>query len=139
MFVVSNSGVWKSGRAEGDCYWVTPEQVSKTPESGEFVPRGSFIIRGKRNYMTALVGAAVGIQLKGAVRLVGGPPGVVQRLAQYVVEVEPGGFNQSDIAKKVYKMLVDEVGDRQLVKSIASADRIAMMLPPGESSVRKGR
>ena len=30
------------------------------------------------------------------------------------------------------------MGDRQLVKSIASADRIAMMLPPGESSVRKG-
>jgi predicted ribosome quality control (RQC) complex YloA/Tae2 family protein len=137
MFVVSNSGVWKSGRAEGDCYWVMPEQVSKTPESGEFVPRGSFIIRGKRNYMTALVGAAVGIQLKGAVRLVGGPPGVVRRLAQHVVEVEPGGFNQSDIAKKVYKILVDEVGDRQLVKSIASADRIAMMLPPGESGVRK--
>jgi len=69
---------------------------------------------------------------------VGGPPGVVRRLAQYVVEVEPGGFNQSDIAKKVYKMLVEEVGDRQLVKSIASADRIAMMLPPGESGVRKG-
>jgi len=138
MFVVSNSGVWKSGRAEGDCYWVMPEQVSKTPESGEFVPRGSFIIRGKRNYMTALVGAAVGIQLKGAVRLVGGPPGVVRRLAQHVVEVEPGGFNQGDIAKKVYKILVDEVGDRQLVKSIASADRIAMMLPPGESGVRKG-
>lgn len=138
MFVVSNSGVWKSGRAEGDCYWVTPEQVSKTPESGEFVPRGSFIIRGKRNYMTALVGAAVGIQLEGAVRLVGGPPEVVRRLAQHVVEVEPGGFSQNDIAKKVYKMLVDEVGDRQLVKSIASADRIAMMLPPGESMVKKG-
>jgi len=138
MFVVSNSGVWKSGRADGDCYWVTPGQVSKTPESGEFVPRGSFIIRGKRNYMNSLVGAAVGIQLKGAVRLVGGPPGVVRRLAQYVVEVEPGGFSQNDIAKKVYKMLVDVVGDRQLVKSIASADRIAMMLPPGESGVRKG-
>ena len=51
------------------------------------------------------------------------PPGVVWRLAQYVVEMEPGGFSQSDIAKKVYKMLVDEVGDRQLVKSIASADK----------------
>jgi len=33
---------------------------------------------------------------------------------------------------------VDEVGDRALVKSIASADRIAMMLPPGESGVRMG-
>ena len=57
------------------------------------------------------------------IRLVGGPPGVVQRLAQYVVEVEPGGFSQNDIAKKIYKMFVDDVGDRQLVKSIASDDK----------------
>ncbi|MDF1558125.1 MAG: hypothetical protein P1P80_08105 [ANME-2 cluster archaeon] len=37
----------------------------------------------------------------------------------------------------VYKMLVDMVGDRVLVKSIATADKIAMMLPPGESRVKK--
>jgi predicted ribosome quality control (RQC) complex YloA/Tae2 family protein len=137
-FVVSNSGVWKSGRVDGDCYWVTAEQVSKTPESGEYVPRGSFIIRGKRNYMSATVGAAVGIRIEGGIKFFGGPPEVVKGRAQYVVEVEPGEFNQNDIAKKVYKMLVDMVGDRALVKSIASADKIAMMLPPGESRVRKG-
>ncbi|KAF5424299.1 MAG: hypothetical protein C5S44_01820 [Candidatus Methanocomedens sp.] len=75
-------------------------------------------------------------QIEGGIRLVSGPPEEVRRLAQYVVEVEPGGFSQNDIAKKIYKMLVDDVGDRALVKSIASADRIAMMLPPGESRVR---
>ncbi|MDF1558129.1 MAG: ribosome rescue protein RqcH [ANME-2 cluster archaeon] len=137
-FVVSNSGVWKSGRVDGDCYWVTPEQVSKTPESGEYVPRGSFIIRGKRNYMSATVGAAVGIRIEGGIKFFGGPPEAVIGRAQYVVEIEPGEFNQNDIAKKIYKMLVDMVGDRALVKSIASADKIAMMLPPGESRVRKG-
>ena len=31
---------------------------------------------------------------------------------------------------------VDKVSDQTLVKSIASADRIAMMLPPGESRVK---
>ncbi|MCL7414996.1 MAG: NFACT family protein [ANME-2 cluster archaeon] len=136
-FVVSNSGVWKSGRVDGDCYWVTPEQVSKTPESGEYVPRGSFIIRGKRNYMSATVGAAVGIRIEGGIKFFGGPPEAVRGRAEYVVEVEPGEFNQNDIAKKIYKMLVDMVGDRALVKSIASADKIAMMLPPGESRVKK--
>ena len=53
-----------------------------------------------------------------------------------MVEVEPGGFSQNGIAKKIYKMLVDGAGDRALVKSIASADMITMILPPGESSVR---
>ena len=32
-------------------YWVYPEQVSKTTESGEYINKGSFIIRGKKNYM----------------------------------------------------------------------------------------
>lgn len=53
-----------------------------------------------------------------------------------MVEVEPGEFSQNGIAKKIYKMLVDGAGDRALVKSIASADMITMILPPGESSVR---
>lgn len=135
-FVVSNSAVWKSGIVEGECYWVTTEQVSKTPESGEFLPHGSFVIRGKRNYMKVNVGAAIGIQTEGALRLIGGPPGAVRKLAKYEVEVEPGEFSQNDIARKIYKMLVDKLGDRVLVKSIASPDKIAMMLPAGTSKVK---
>jgi predicted ribosome quality control (RQC) complex YloA/Tae2 family protein len=139
QFVVTNSEIWKSGRVEGDCYWVTPEQVSKTPEPGEFVPRGSFIIRGKRNYLKAIVGAAVGIRTEGTVGLVGGPPEAVRRLSEYVIEIEPGEFNQGDTAMKIYKILIDKVGNRQFVKSIASADKIAMMLPPGNSNIRISR
>ena len=36
-------------------------------------------------------------------------------------------------------MLVNMLEDRVLEKLSASADRIAMMLPPGEASVRKAR
>ncbi|MFV9631546.1 MAG: ribosome rescue protein RqcH [Methanosarcinales archaeon] len=135
-FVISNSSVWKSDRIEGDCYWVMPDQVSKTPEPGEFLPRGSFVIRGKRNFIKTTVNAAVGIQTKGNIRLVGGPTSAVSKLAEYMIEVEQGEFNQSDIAKKIYKLFVDKVGDRQFVKSIASPDKIAMMLPPGNSGIK---
>jgi predicted ribosome quality control (RQC) complex YloA/Tae2 family protein len=30
-------------------YWVTAQQVSKTPATGEYVPRGAWMIHGKRN------------------------------------------------------------------------------------------
>ncbi len=113
-----------------------PDQVSKTPEPGEFLPRGSFVIRGKRNFIKTTVNAAVGIQTKGNIRLVGGPTSAVSNLAEYMIEVEQGEFNQSDIAKKIYKLFVDKVGDRQFVKSIASPDKIAMMLPPGNSRIK---
>lgn len=33
-------------------YWVYSEQVSKTPPTGMFIGTGSFILRGKRNFVT---------------------------------------------------------------------------------------
>jgi len=49
-FAIAQSKAWVSAFADGSAYWVFPDQVSKTPSAGEFVPRGAFIIRGKRNY-----------------------------------------------------------------------------------------
>ena len=50
-FAVSFSRAWSAGLKSGCAYWVLPSQVSKTPESGEFVSTGSWIVRGKRNYL----------------------------------------------------------------------------------------
>lgn len=49
-FALAQSKAWMAGSAEGGAFWAYPDQVSKTPNAGEFVPRGAFIIRGKRNY-----------------------------------------------------------------------------------------
>jgi len=32
-------------------FWVYGDQVSKTPQSGEYLPQGSFMIRGKKNFI----------------------------------------------------------------------------------------
>lgn len=50
-FAVCYSRAWSAGIRSGSAYWVLPSQVSKTPESGEFVSTGSWIVRGKRNYL----------------------------------------------------------------------------------------
>ena len=50
-FAVSFSRAWQNGLSSGSAYWVTPLQVSKTPESGQYVRKGSWIVRGKRNYL----------------------------------------------------------------------------------------
>jgi len=33
-------------------YWVTSEQVSKTAPTGLYIGTGSFMVRGKRNFIT---------------------------------------------------------------------------------------
>ncbi len=137
QFVVSYSSVWKSGQFSGDCYWIKPEQVSKTPESGEFLNKGSFVIRGDRNYYRDVqVGVAIGLELKGETRVIGGPVSAVWNHAKHVIEVVPGKFNQNDISKKISRIYVGELKDVQFLKQIASPDLIAMMLPPGESDIK---
>ncbi|NYT19251.1 MAG: DUF814 domain-containing protein, partial [Methanosarcinales archaeon] len=137
-FVVSYSSIWKAGQFSGDCYWIRPEQVSKTPESGEYLKKGSFVIRGERNYYKDVpVGVAVGLELGEETRVIGGPLSAIERSGKYVVELVPGKFNQNDIAKKVYRIYVDELKDPSFVKQVASPDSIARMLPPGESDLKK--
>lgn len=50
IFGVSYSRSWKLSVSAGDVYHVAPDQVSKTPQTGEFLPKGSFVIRGERQY-----------------------------------------------------------------------------------------
>ncbi|MHB8352247.1 MAG: ribosome rescue protein RqcH [Thermoplasmata archaeon] len=54
QFGLSFSKAWRAGRASGDAYWVLPEQVSKGASSGEFVPRGGWMIHGTKHFFRDL-------------------------------------------------------------------------------------
>lgn len=137
QFTVSYSGIWKSGQVSGDCYRVFPEQVSNTPEPGEYLAKGAFMIRGKRNYYKdVMLEVALGLELNEDKRLIGGPVSAVRSRTQSVIEIEPGEFNQNDLSKKIYRILSDRFEDKKLIKSIASPDKIAMFLPPGGSRIK---
>lgn len=79
-----------------------PEQVSKTPETGEYVPKGAFIIRGKRNYVRCTLEVAVGlVQLREQVKLMGGPLQAVEARAKQFMVLRPGTLKKSSIAQKL--------------------------------------
>ncbi len=137
QFAVSYSSLWKEGHFSGDCYWISSEQVTKTPESGEYVRKGAFIIRGERNYFRDVpLGIAVALELKKEMRVIGGPIFAVRKHGDYILEIVPGTFNQNDISKKIYKIYANELKDPRFVKQIASPDQIGMMVPPGESDLK---
>jgi hypothetical protein len=101
------------------------------------VRKGAFIIRGERNYFKDVsLGVAVGLELKGETRVIGGPASAIRKHGDYILEVTPGTFNQNDISKKIYRIYADEIGDPRFVKQIASPDQVAMMVPPGESDLK---
>ena len=125
IFAAAYSKAWKQF-AEAQVYWVLPQQVSKTPESGEFIPKGAFIIRGKRNYYRCKLELAIGkIGLDGYVKVMAGPIDSVKRLSEKYAVIIPGEKQKIDIARvlsKAFGVSVDEV------------DRV---LPPGGINIVK--
>ena len=135
QFAVSYSSAWKAGLAAADCYLVGGDQVTKTPEHGEFLKKGAFVIRGERRYFRDMsFGIALGIS-DGI--LIGGPVDAVKPKADLAVEIEPGEFNADDLAKRIYRLFSEKVEDRAYLKSIASVDQIVQFLPPGGSRMKE--
>jgi predicted ribosome quality control (RQC) complex YloA/Tae2 family protein len=122
-FAASYSRAWNQF-GEAQAYWVLPEQVSKTPESGEFVPKGAFIIRGKRNYVRCTMEVAVGlIDLGDEHRLMGGPLEAVQAHSNQFMVLRPGVLKKSTVASQFSKALR---------VSIEEAEKV---LPPGDLTI----
>ena len=136
QFAVSYSTVWKSGRFAGDAYMADPDQVSKTPESGEYLEKGGFAIRGDRTYFRdTAVGVAVGITCEPETRVIGGPPSAIAERTETAIEVEPGQYAQNDAAKRLYREFRERFEDTSFVRKVASPDLIAEFLPPGGSRI----
>lgn len=138
VFAASYSSYWKSGFYEGDCYFVTPEQVSKTPESGEYIKKGGFVIRGKRNYFTCQLNLAIGIEINEGTRLLCGPADAIKSRAKYSVEIEPGDVPREKIANMIYKRFLEisAAQDRKVVETLATQQSVIALLPQGGSKFR---
>ncbi|MBS3760234.1 ribosome rescue protein RqcH [Halodesulfurarchaeum sp.] len=138
QFAVTFSTVWKQGRYSGDVYMVEGDQVSKTPESGEYLEKGGFAIRGDRTYFNDTpVGAAVGITCEPETRVVGGPPEPIENQAETAIRIEPGRYAQGDVAKRLYREFRERFADTTLVRKVASPDEIQKFMPPGTSRMRE--
>ncbi len=126
-FALTQSKSWIAALSEGTAFWVYPDQVSKTPNPGEFVPRGAFIVRGKRNYEHHLpMELGVGeIDYEGSRKIMCGPLGSIEaRCTKYMI-ISPGreknGRMAGDIAKEFH----------------VPEEEISRILPPGNVSIVK--
>jgi len=113
-FALAYSKAWSAGLASGSAYWVLPEQVSKQAESGEFLPRGAFVIRGKRNYLHDLpVRLAIGeVEIEGHRKVMGGPVAAVAARSKRYVVLAPGKADREEVAKRLaasFEVPIEEV------------------------------
>ena len=91
-FASSYSSAWGEGFSSYDSYWVNLDQVSKTPETGEYLKKGSFVIRGRKNFIRNVpVLIAVGVvDYDNDKRIMAGPIDAVRNMTDNYVIIKPG-------------------------------------------------
>ena len=125
------SSAWKTGLGSADAYWVAPSQVSTAAPSGEYLPRGSFAIKGKKNFVTKnFVEIAVG--LDGEWRIVAGPEDAIKTQCDRYLVLKPHREKGSDTAKRVLKDLNNMSGGTSLPLTV---DDVLRALPSGGGKV----
>jgi predicted ribosome quality control (RQC) complex YloA/Tae2 family protein len=129
---VAFSSAWKTGLGSADAYWVSKEQVGTAAPSGEFLPKGSFLIEGRKNFVAHnRVEVSVGLDSEG--RVISGPESAVKMRAEAYLVLGPHREKGSETAKRVLKDLVALCEGR--VKNRPSLDDVMRMLPAGGSKV----
>lgn len=119
----SFSKAWKLGVTSTEVFQVTPEQVSKQAESGEYMPKGGFMIRGKRTYYAGKIKIAVGKLEDG--KIMSGPEEAIKKHCKDYLTVIQGKDKPSDCAKKIAKQLN------------ADLDEVLRILPAGTCTVNQ--
>ncbi|MGI0067707.1 MAG: ribosome rescue protein RqcH, partial [Thermoplasmata archaeon] len=86
------SKAWRAGLASAPAFWVTFEQVSKTPATGEFVARGSWVVHGTKHFLRDLpLELALGvIRYEGAELWSVAPESAVRALGEVRFLLAPG-------------------------------------------------
>ena len=127
-FAASFSSAWTKGFGSQDVYWVHPDQVSKTPQSGEFVKKGAFIIRGTRNYVrAATLLMAVGVVDYEGERLMAGPLDAVKKYTDNYVIIKPGYTKKEALSREIRHKLDQE--------HIVTMDDLVRVLPSGKADI----
>ena len=117
------SKAWKLGHTTADVFYVKPEQVSKEAQSGEYMSKGSFMVRGKTTYLHPKLEYAIGLLNE---EVIGGPVTAIKKKTKNFVKVISGKTKKSSLAKKIRSKL--KGGD---------LDDIIKFLPAGGAERKK--
>ncbi len=119
---VTFSRAWKLGLQNSSVFYCSPEQLTKEAPSGEFVPKGGFITKGKLNYIENKINCTIGIYKN---KIMAGPLEAVKKNCKELVQIEQGREKASAVAKYIQKKIGGTIDD------------IIRALPSGGCKIKK--
>jgi predicted ribosome quality control (RQC) complex YloA/Tae2 family protein len=109
-FAASYSNAWREGWGSAKIFFVNPDQVTKSPNPGEYLKKGSFFIKGKKNFVPKpFLELAIGLKLENVgemennvpdsekkeinfvyfPRIIAGPPTAIKKTTENYVRIVP--------------------------------------------------
>ncbi len=135
-FTFAHSKAWKQGLSSAAVFWVLPEQVSKEANAGESLSKGSFVIRGKTNYVDVINEFAIGLwsskivdledektndkveentigsseekNSKNKFVLLAGPPSAIKKYVKTPLLIQQGKDKPSEVARQIRQKIRKE-------------------------------
>lgn len=142
QLAASYSRAWKEMLGAVDVYWVSPEQVSKSPPSGQYLRKGAFMIHGSKNFVRGVpLRVAIGVKMKEEeMVIVGGPVEAIANQTNVYVEIILGEQKSGGLAKQIRQLLAKKAS-KDLKKRILeiSIEEIQSFIPLGLGKIKVSR
>ncbi len=152
-FVATYSRAWKESWGVVDVFYVNSEQISKSPPSGEFLPKGSFIILGKKKFIknvkTELTIGLTFIELEGNSeeyqvvfypKIISGPKSAIIKQTHNYITIIPtksDGFTKGKLAKEIVSTFHKTIEkESKIWLKLLSIDELLLYLPSGISKIK---
>lgn len=128
------SRAWRGEMYGMSAFWVLPDQVKKAAPSGQFLPKGSFIIDGQRNFVKiSSLKLAVGImRYNDSYLATCGPPDPIMKQSACYAVIEPSAGDMAGAAKKIRNQFLQEFRD---ISEAIPLDEFVRILPAGGSHI----
>jgi len=139
QLAASYSRAWREMLSAVNVYWINPDQVSKTPPSGQFLKKGSFMIRGTKNFVRGVpLRVAVGLNIgEEEMLVIGGPPDAIAQQTEVYVEIVPGEQKSSQLAKKMRHQLSRKVSeDMARSVTVIPLEEFQRVIPLGRGKMK---
>ncbi|MDH5663969.1 MAG: ribosome rescue protein RqcH, partial [Candidatus Bathyarchaeota archaeon] len=142
QLAASYSRAWREMLSAVDVYWITPEQVSKSPPSGHYLRKGAFMIHGSKNFVRGVpLRVAIGVKMKEEQTvIVGGAVEAIANQTNVYVELIPGEQKSSGLAKQIRRLLAERAS-KALKKRILEIplEEIQGFIPLGRGKIKVSR
>ncbi|BDC19104.1 NFACT family protein [Acidianus sp. HS-5] len=133
VIAASYSRAWKMGLAAVDVFWVYGNQVSKSPPTGEYLPKGSFMIYGKKNYIKAVkLSLAIGFKIDDTLEIIAGSENSISAKVKNYVVISPGEELERTVDRIV--KILSELNSISPSKELKSE---VLSILPGKSKIVK--